>query len=590
LPKPLLGDSIPKKVPVRHSQRGVQPIPMGESQMDTHIRISFATMSCCIFLAAGCLMPRIASAQVETILHKFGSVADDGANPEAPVTLSGSTLYGVTNVGGHGFGTVFRINTDGTGYKILHSFGSGSGFTGDGFYPVAAPTVVGSTLYGTTTDGGGSGYAGIIFKIGTDGTGYKILHKFGASNDGQDPEASLTLVGSTLYGTTNTGGNDSVGTIFQINTNGAGYKVVYNFGSIANDGGYPGAALTLVGSTFYGTTESGIGSSYNRGTIFQINTDGSGYLVIYNFGSVINDGYDSHATLTLVGSTLYGTTEYGGPGDSGILFQINTNGSGYTAPYYFTGGAIPSSLTLAGTTLYGATEYTGTSNSGSIFEANTDGSGMQTIYSFGGSGDGFYPLASLTPDGSALYGTTDEGGLGSGTVFRFGSPGPSVPEAQPGKYTLLFTATDTSAEIPQGTGYATLTVSKNGGVVMAGKLADDESFSTSGFITGTASNQFIFDKTLKYASVTPSGTKGSLMGTITFVTVTGTSDLSGTMEWIKPSQTKGAYPGMIDTNLAVIGSLYTYAKGDSVLPGFTTGTLEFSDTGTFGIMSFTNPL
>jgi len=147
-----------------------------------------------------------------------------------------------------------------------------------------------------------------------------------------------------------------------------------------------------------------------------------------------------------------------------------------------------------------------------------------------------------------------------------------------GRYTALILPPADSS-LPQGAGYATLTVSKKGGVIMAGALPDGEPFSTSGVIvTGT---QFIVNNALSYPSVTVKKAKGSLAGTLTFETLTGNSDFSGTLAWTKPPQSKGDYPAAIGTNLNVIGSLYTVRKGGSVLPDFTTGTLELSDTSGF---------
>jgi hypothetical protein len=155
------------------------------------------------------------------------------------------------------------------------------------------------------------------------------------------------------------------------------------------------------------------------------------------------------------------------------------------------------------------------------------------------------------------------------------------------KYTLLLSATSKSASIPQGTGYATMTVSAKEGVVMAGKLPDGESFSTLGvLLQSDTGNQFEIANALSYPSVTNKGESGFLLGTLTFTPVTGTSgsDLNGTLTWIKPEQSTGDYPVAINTNLKVIGSVYTYAKGGSVLPGFpveggtNSGTLALSNT------------
>jgi uncharacterized repeat protein (TIGR03803 family) len=58
---------------------------------------------------------------------------------------------------------------------------------------------------------------GTIFQIGTDGTGYAVLHSFaGGANDGSRPQGDLTLIGSTLYGMTVAGGSSDLGTVFSL--------------------------------------------------------------------------------------------------------------------------------------------------------------------------------------------------------------------------------------------------------------------------------------------------------------------------------------------------------------------------------------
>jgi uncharacterized repeat protein (TIGR03803 family) len=132
------------------------------------------------------------------------------------------------------------------------------------------------------------------------------------------------LAGSTLYGTTYEGlGSSSNGTIFAINTDGTGYTNLYSFGSVANDGAYPQAGLTLAGSTLYGTTYGG--GSLGIGTIFAINTNGSGYTVLASCAGLSADGGAYPNGLTLVGSMLYGTTSCGGSSGYGTVFELTTN-------------------------------------------------------------------------------------------------------------------------------------------------------------------------------------------------------------------------------------------------------------------------
>ena len=82
------------------------------------------------------------------------------------------------------------------GITLLHEFAGG---TGDGGTPYGSLTLSGSTLYGMTRGGGDSG-AGVVFKVNTDGTGYDLLHEFaGGGDDGASPAGSLTLSGSNAF-------------------------------------------------------------------------------------------------------------------------------------------------------------------------------------------------------------------------------------------------------------------------------------------------------------------------------------------------------------------------------------------------------
>ena len=146
------------------------------------------------------------------------SRANDGASPNGSLTLSGSTIYGSTYAGGGiipgiGAGTVFRLNTDGTGFSLLHTFDGG---VNDGARPTTL-TLAGTTLYGMSTFGGNN--FGTLFSLGTNGTGFRLLESFsGAPNDGANPPSfgALTLSGdaSTLYGLTAFGGTANKGVIF----------------------------------------------------------------------------------------------------------------------------------------------------------------------------------------------------------------------------------------------------------------------------------------------------------------------------------------------------------------------------------------
>jgi len=326
----------------------------------------------------------------------------DGASPAANLILSGNTLYGTAgHGGGSGSGTVFALNADGTGFSNLHSFAPSSdpspfsyGTNSDGFWPFGALILSGNTLYGTTYGGGSSGN-GTVFAVNTDGSGFQTLHSFtaisgptagsGSTNaDGAYPYAGLILSGNTLYGTADWGGSLGNGTVFALNTNGSSFTTLHSFAYVS-DGALPNS-LILSGNTLYGSAFAG-GSSGN-GTVFKVNTDGGGFANLHNFAAfhtnssgvhTNSDGLLPDAGLILSGNTLYGTAYGGGTLGEGTVFAVNTDGTGFTPLHNFAGdsdGAYPeSSLILSGNTLYGTATRGGSSGKGTIFSISLESLG-----------------------------------------------------------------------------------------------------------------------------------------------------------------------------------------------------------------------
>src|SRR6266478_1956207 len=160
-------------------------------------------------VALGLVMTSQVTAQTFTKLYGFTG-GNDGSAPYAGLILSSNTLYGTTAFGGSsGNGTVFAVNTDGSGFTNLYGFTDGD----DGGIPTASLILSGNTLYGTTTAGGGSGN-GTVFAVNTDGSGFANLYRFTGGNDGGDPNAGLILSSNTLYGTAAGGGSSGNGTVF----------------------------------------------------------------------------------------------------------------------------------------------------------------------------------------------------------------------------------------------------------------------------------------------------------------------------------------------------------------------------------------
>jgi uncharacterized repeat protein (TIGR03803 family) len=223
------------------------------------------------------------------------------SNPKTRHLLSGLVV---------GLSSMLAVQLQAQTFTTLHSFSKetsittfGAPINSDGASPTDGLILSGNTLYGTTVTGGNSAL-GTVFKLNTDGTGFSSLHSFSGS-DGINPYAGLVMSGSTLYGTTVQGGNSQVGTVFAVNIDGTGFTNLYSFENGAE--GLPYTRLVLLGNTLYGTT---IGDGSYFGTVFTVNTDGSGFQNLYIFGG--GDGSSPYAGLLFSDDTLYGTAVGGG--------------------------------------------------------------------------------------------------------------------------------------------------------------------------------------------------------------------------------------------------------------------------------------
>jgi len=392
-----------------------------------------------------------ATAQVFTTLYSFPPSGGDpyanvgGAFPEGELVLSGNTLYGTALMGGiSNNGTVFAIGTNGTGFATLHGFNG----TTDGSGPADGVMLSGNTLYGTANMGGRPGY-GTVFALNTNGTGFMALHTFGGVNDEAYPYGGLILSSNTLYGTSE---GVSSGTVFSINTNGTGFTTLYSFTAMSgsnstnSDGAWPCGTPVLSGNTLYGTAT--VGGQYGGGTVFAVHTDGTGFTNLHSFTTTStnssgvytnSDGTAPYGKLILSAKTLYGTAFSGCSSGNGTVFAVHTDGTGFTNLHAFTTSSTNSSgvytnsdgarpfadLMFSDNTLYGTTTTGGGSGSGTLFAINTNGTGFTTLHSFtptSGSNstnsDGASPSSNLILSGNTLYGTAYEGGVwGSGTVF-----------------------------------------------------------------------------------------------------------------------------------------------------------------------------
>jgi uncharacterized repeat protein (TIGR03803 family) len=267
---------------------------------------------------------------------------------------------------------------------------------------------------------------------------FTTLADFNGSN-GQGSLGSLVQgLDGNLYGTSQAGGANGVGTVFKVTPTGA-LTTLYSFCSQAGcaDGEVPTAALVLgTDGNFYGTASRG--GANNGGTVFKITPTGM-LTTLYSFCAETSclDGLNPMGALVEgADGDFYGATAYGGANNAGdclgpgvgcgTIFKITAAGT-LTTLYSFTGGADGTNpqgalVQVADRDFYG----TATCNlycGGSVFKITSKGV-FTILYAFltgptGLSPAGFNPLPGLSESSKGnFYGTTHiEGDFGFGTVF-----------------------------------------------------------------------------------------------------------------------------------------------------------------------------
>jgi uncharacterized repeat protein (TIGR03803 family) len=310
-----------------------------------------------------------------------------------------------------------------------------------------------------------------------------VLYSFGKNaRDADQPRAGVIFDSAgNLYGTTFEGGREGFGAIYELSpVIGGGWSeaVLFSFG---DRDGYaeawgPQASLLFDGAgSLYGTR-----GAYGDGMVFELTLNGSGGWTetpIFRFDGK-NGDYPESALIMDSAGNLYGTTNSGGAGGYGVVFELIKGASRWTEKVLHSfmpnkhDGLNPNSGSLvmdSAGNIFGTTESGGNnvsrvcqSGCGTVFELSPTGDGRWTeklLQSFDDNGtDGIFPQAGVIFDRAGnLYGTTTEGGAGSckadnelvgcGTLFKLSPAGDgSWSEA------ILhgFQGTDTDGQWPQG--------------------------------------------------------------------------------------------------------------------------------------------
>lgn len=285
------------------------------------------------------------------VIHPFPDpgVWADGQQPGyGSLTYAGGLLYGTTVSGGaSGVGTVFSIDPVTSAYSVVYPFNYYA--ADEGSRPWGSLTAsADGTLYGMTQMGGNG--VGTIFEIDPalpEDERLTAIHRLPADkSEGAYPYGSLTFSGdgNTLYGMTangGTGAGDGNGMIFACDPDTLAVTPLYTFDGYPTEGAHPYGDLTLgadgmlYGMTYDGGIQTGE-SPAPYGTIFKFDPVTLTMTVLNTFYNwTEGDGANPYGSLTLSadGKTLYGMTSAGGTTDGyGTIFGYEVGGADVPEP------------------------------------------------------------------------------------------------------------------------------------------------------------------------------------------------------------------------------------------------------------------
>jgi uncharacterized repeat protein (TIGR03803 family) len=411
---------------------------------------SFAALMAVTLLFAGTGQ---ALAYSETVIHKFCTgECHDGAPPVWTLTRDSSgNLYGATDDGKNGRdqGTIFKLVPSGAHWRpqVLYRF--------RGLAHVEPRTGVildvNGNIYSVARDQ--------IFEL-TPGTSggewtltrlYKFCHHLRCTGLSR-PISSLTYVGeasgqpydgvSALYGTTEQGGAQNSGVIYQLQPNQGTWslRVLHNFcGGTCSDGMSPAGDIiatqdALYGVTGWGGNVSACGSGLGCGVVYQLSPKrtrgGSAWkqTILHRFcvDSTCSDGFFPFGITLDTSGSIIGTAEAGGTSDEGVIYKLIPHGrnSAYSVLHSFCSACGETIEPSSAPTIDGAGSIFGNANlePGAVYKF--DGSTMTTLHQFCSlpqCRDGEYPVGGLVLDPAGnLFGVTIGGGGNndSGTVFE----------------------------------------------------------------------------------------------------------------------------------------------------------------------------
>ena len=351
----------------------------------------------------------------------FLSVLDAAAGTDIKgnIEISGNKIYAAASVGGaNNTGTIIELDYTTHVVKKLTDFGGDA----DGYLPKYGLTPASNgKLYGVTQSGGASNL-GTLYEYDpmTDVVTTKV--NFHNATLGSFPQTGLTSgVNGKLYGTTNSGGLNNVGTLYEFDPQTGNATVVIQLQRSGIAGSYwNGEVVQSASGKIYGV--SSLDGTDDVGTLVEVDPTTKAVKRLMSFAGP--DGRNPNTGLMIASNgKIYGTSSSGGSSGNGVLFEYDINASAYNVKYHFAGGspgAQPSGglIELNGK-LYGLTQNGGGVNYGVLYEYNLSTGAYLKKYDFGVGQMAVGKL--LYAANGKMYGQTMLGGDGNstGVIFEY---------------------------------------------------------------------------------------------------------------------------------------------------------------------------